>query len=44
MSGAEVRWYRGGRRMDTARERYGGPNVTRSRKRWVKRRSRDWRM
>lgn len=37
-------WKRGGRRREVAIERYGGPNVTNSNKRCVKRSRRDERI
>ena len=44
MDGADVLWKRGGSRRVVAIERYGGPNVTSSSKRWVKRSRRDERI
>lgn len=41
MEGADVSWKRGGSRRVVAIERYGGPNVTSSSKRCVKRSRRD---
>jgi hypothetical protein len=41
MDGADVFWKRGGSRRVVAIERYGGPNVTSSSKRCVKRSRRD---
>ena len=44
MDGADVFWKRGGSRRVVAIERYGGPNVTKSSKRCVKRSRRDERI
>jgi len=44
MDGADVFWKRGGSRREVAIERYGGPNVTNSNKRCVKRSKRDERI
>ena len=35
IAGAEVARYRGGRTIERARGRYGGPNVPKMRRRWV---------
>ena len=44
MDGADVFWKPGGSRRVVAIERYGGPNVTKSSKRCVKRSRRDERI